>query len=77
MHLDGRREATAELAVRASAQRMGVQDETPVAMASAKAAVALRHGATVGQACETARRFLASWQQHPPDGRRARRPGGW
>ncbi|HET7486701.1 MAG TPA: hypothetical protein VFJ85_02145 [Acidimicrobiales bacterium] len=70
--MDGRREAAAELAIRASAHELGVWDETPVAMATAKAAVALRHGATMVEACDVAHRFLASWQRHPANGRRLR-----
>ena len=65
MTTDALAEAKVNSAVENWAHALGVCDERPIHAATAHATVALRRGATVGDACSVARSYVISWIRHP------------
>ena len=66
------REATASKIIEDWARANGVADARPVHLATARATVALRRGATLEEACGLGRGLVRSWLRHPANCSRRR-----
>ena len=65
MRIDPVREAKVGYAVAGWAHARGVCEERPIVLATAKATVALRRGATANEACGIGCSVVRSWLRHP------------
>jgi hypothetical protein len=63
-------EAHLAAAIQAWANCMGIDDVTPIRVATERATEAYRHGATVAESCGVAEGFVLCWLRHPANGGR-------
>lgn len=65
MTIDPIEEARVSAAIAGWAHALGVTQERPIVVATAKATLALRRGADPREACSVGRAFVQSWLHHP------------